>query len=176
MEYSHRFDPAVDYGRLRTYRFMPIPEDVKVDTLLLMKNMRFAADTALKARGYRQAMRNPDFLVALHAETERRTEVQRYGYAYSPGFYDHPAYLHDRRFRHPRPYGHFGPEYYEYRSGVDVYEYRVGTLVVDIVRAEERELIWRGTARGRLREDFTQGDVQRIVQRILRDFPPPAPR
>ncbi|MEJ2324459.1 MAG: DUF4136 domain-containing protein [Nitrospirota bacterium] len=178
MEYSTRYDPAFDFGRLRTYQFMPIPEDEKGDTLLLLKNMRFAADMALQARGYRPTKLSPDFLVALHATTEKRTEVQRYGYAYSPGFYDQPAYIYDRRFyRHARPYGYYyGPEYYEYRSGVDVYEYRVGTLIVDIVRAETRELIWRGTAQGRLGENFTQRDVQKIVERIMRDFPPPATR
>ncbi|MEJ2183601.1 MAG: DUF4136 domain-containing protein [Nitrospirota bacterium] len=177
MDYSYRYDPGVNYGQLKTYSFMPISEKGKEDTILLMKGMRFAVNQDLEARGYRRVTENPDFLVALHAVTEQRVDVQQYGYAYSPGFYEHPAFLHRRPFwGRPEPFAYSGPGYYEYRSGVDVYKYRVATLVVDIVRADQKELVWRGTAHGELGEDATQKDIRKIVDKILRGFPPPASR
>jgi hypothetical protein len=173
MNYSQRYDPEVDFTQLKTYTTMPLPEKKKQDTILLLKNMRFAADKELQSKGYGRDDSNPDFLVALHAVTENRVDVEQYGYSYSTGFYDHPAYL-DRRRRHdPYYYDYYAPERREYRSGYDVYEYRVGTLVVDIIDADKKELIWRGIAEGVLQDDITHEYVRGIITGILRGFPPP---
>lgn len=175
MNYSQRYDPDVNFAQLRTYEIMPLPEKKKEDTLLLLKNLRFAVDRELQAKGYRQETGNPDFLVAIHAVTRKEVDVQQYGYSYSDGFYDHPYYLDPSRPYDPYYYPrHIGPEYYEYRSGVDVYEYRVGTLVVDIVSAEKKELVWRGVAEGVLKDDITQEYIRDIVANIMKAFPPPA--
>ncbi len=175
MNYSQRYDPAVNFEQFKTYVILPLPDKKGKDTLLLLKNMSFAVDKALQAKGYRQETNNPDFLVALHAVTERRVDVQQYGYAYSSGFYDHPAYLNRHgEHGHYYPRTSVGPETYEYRRGVDVYEYRVANLLVDIVRAEGKELVWRGTAEGVLQDNITQQYIRDIVTNILKGFPPPA--
>ena len=51
-----------------------------------------------------------------------------------------------------------------------------GTLVVDILDGETHELLWRGSAEGALidarRSDQSQGDIDRIVREVLREYPP----
>lgn len=173
MDYTYRYDPSTDFAAYRTYGFMPLPEDAPESELLLLKSMRYAVDQELRGRGYRRVERNPDFLVAFHASTETRTDVQRYGYAYSSGFREHPLFFHQRRsFLHPG-FDYYGPDYTEYRTGADVYEYQIGILVVDMVDAGQKELVWRGKAEGRLDEKSLQDDVPKIVARLLKGFPPP---
>lgn len=63
--------------------------------------------------------------------------------------------------------------YYSYEP----YElYREGTLVIDLVDAETRQLVWRGTGQTRLAELKTPEEreerVRRVVEAILARFPP----
>ncbi|GAB4389510.1 MAG: DUF4136 domain-containing protein [Thermodesulfovibrionales bacterium] len=176
MDYTYRYDPSADFARYGTYGFMPFPENARDNELLLLKAMRYAVDQELQARGYRHSERTPDFLVALSAGTEKKVDVQQYGYVYSPGFHDSPYFFRQRRsFLHPG-FDYYGPDYTDYRSGVDVYEYQVGTLAVDVVDARQKELVWRGTAKGRVNEKTLQADVPGIVARLLAGFPPPLRR
>jgi hypothetical protein len=174
MYYGQRYDPDVNFGQLKTFSIMPLPEKKGKNTVLLLKNLRFAVDKELQARGFTKEEDDPDFLVALHVMTRRAVDMEQYGYSYSTGFYDHPYYLgrHGGYGRHD--YGYTGPEIYEYRSGVAVYEYTEGTLVVDIVSADKKELIWRGTSEGVLEDNLTQEYIRDIVAKILKVFPPPA--
>jgi Domain of unknown function (DUF4136) len=57
-----------------------------------------------------------------------------------------------------------------------VQQYDQGTLVVDIADAREKELVWRGVAVGRVREqptpEQTTERVNEVVAAILKKFPP----
>ena len=67
--------------------------------------------------------------------------------------------------------------YYGYRGGMysawggydtEVSEYTVGTLNVDLVDAARKELVWEGTAVGRLRESDREEMAER-VQSVIAD-------
>jgi hypothetical protein len=55
-----------------------------------------------------------------------------------------------------------------------------GTLVIDILDARTRELIWRGSAEGAVAkyggETVSQEELDDIAIKILREFPPDARR
>jgi hypothetical protein len=55
-------------------------------------------------------------------------------------------------------------------------EHLVGTLVIDILDAGTRNLIWRGSAEGAVLrypgEPVSQEELDDIATRILREFPP----
>ena len=60
------------------------------------------------------------------------------------------------------------------RTGaVRVESYKEGTLIIDLVDAERRELVWRGTATGAV-SDLTQAEKKLFgaVGRIFEAFPP----
>jgi hypothetical protein len=66
-----------------------------------------------------------------------------------------------------------GRDYFEYRRGVDTYEYEVGTLVLDFVDAKKKELVWRGTASGVIDPGKTAEQIDGIIAKLLDNFPPP---
>ena len=52
----------------------------------------------------------------------------------------------------------------------------MGTLIIDVFDAAERELVWRGSGEGRVNQARSPEDRQEriddAVRKILRDFPP----
>ena len=66
-----------------------------------------------------------------------------------------------------------------YHVGVErkvVREYEEGTLLIDVLRPDSGELLWRGSAQARLREQPSPEDrekrVREVVEKILQQFPP----
>ena len=57
---------------------------------------------------------------------------------------------------------------YEY----DYNSYQLRTLNLNISRADNNELVWRGTAVGNIRTDATSGGLKKVVEGILANFPP----
>jgi hypothetical protein len=58
---------------------------------------------------------------------------------------------------------------YEYDS--DSYSTLLRTLNLNISRADNNELVWRGTASGAIRTDVASSDVKKAVEGILANFP-----
>jgi hypothetical protein len=58
---------------------------------------------------------------------------------------------------------------YEYDS--DSYSTLLRTLNLNISRADNNELVWRGTAAGAIRTDVTSSEVKMAVEGILANFP-----
>jgi hypothetical protein len=61
-------------------------------------------------------------------------------------------------------------------SGIDVYQYEEGTIFIDIVDPDSKELMWRGTARGITDPDLSPEErtekINNAVTSILVNFPP----
>ena len=95
---------------------------------------------------------NPDFLIALHGGKQTKLDITDWGYSYG---------------RHGRFRG--GPII----SG-DVYEYEEGTLILDFVDAQSKELIWRGKAQGEIdsiQQQKNRGkELMKPFRRSLRIF------
>ena len=69
---------------------------------------------------------------------------------------------------------HYPGWYRPYWAGHSaVHTYREGTLIIEMVDAKRRRLVWRGWASGRLgRPDTTAADINLAVTSILNQFPP----
>lgn len=156
---NYDYDTATDFSRLRTYDWMKVPPSSQTSPFVLDR-IKTATDRVLHAKGYQQTSNNPDFLLAAHAGQQSKIQVTDwgYGYGYAP---------RARRYRGGRYRG----------GGLDVYEYHEGTLILDVVDARSKNLIWRGTATGTIDPGATpEKKTQKIddaVQEVLRDFPPP---
>ena len=59
-----------------------------------------------------------------------------------------------------------------------VSEYQQGTLLLDVVKADNKQLIWRGTATDEVYpepgQEAGEKRLREAVQKILAQFPPPA--
>jgi hypothetical protein len=154
----HDYDPDVDFAGIKTYDWLPIPEEMQKYELTI-KHIKRAVNQQLSAKGLTVTSENPDILIAVHGGTEKKINVEEWGYRYS-------------HFRHYRKVHGFGG-YHEYgRSGIDVYEYLEGTLTLDFVDAKTKELIWRGMAVGETSPSPTQEEIDNFVTKILEKFPP----
>ena len=79
--------------------------------------------------------------------------------------------LHDRLGRYVKPSLFF------ISMQIDVYQFTEGTLVIDLVDAETKNLVWRGTGTGAVDKtqrspEEMQADIDKVINKIMASFPP----
>ncbi len=148
------YDETVDFSSYQTFDWMPQPREATRNPQIndIMDNrIKRAIEGELIAGGYQKNRSGrPDVYVVYHTTTQRqvdRTYIERWGYG--------------RRGRFRRT------------GAVRVESYKEGTLIIDLVDAERRELVWRGTATGAV-SDLRQTEKKLFgaVERIFEVFPP----
>jgi hypothetical protein len=157
---NYDYDPAVDFSKYKTFEYYegdPIPGDELAKHPLVQKRVKEALIKGLIDKGYEQSESgDPDFIVAVHAGVKERMQVHQTG-GYYGGWYD--------------PW--WGP----YGGTTHVSHYDEGTLVVDVVDAAEKDLIWRGLGTAIVKEYSNQEKEQKALDgylaKILANFPPP---
>ncbi|RDH82990.1 MAG: hypothetical protein DIZ80_12055 [endosymbiont of Galathealinum brachiosum] len=162
---DYDFDQKANFSQYKKYDWLPFPKDMKVDEL---NRARFvtAVENNLASKGFNQNSSNPDFVIATHFGKENKVDITNWGYTYAPnGYYGGYGYRHR---------GYAGS--YANTGGVSVYEYEQGTLILDLVDANTRKLIWRATAKAIVSPASTPEKqtekIENAVQEILQNFPP----
>ena len=152
------WDRQAPLASLATFAWEEPPEPPQsvnpfADNSLLRKRVRQAAEQALQSRGFRLVpAEEAEFLVTFVVTLEERLRATG----------SHSGYWGHR----PRYGG------YVY-SRTDVRSFQDGTLVIDIVDPDSRNLLWRGWARGLVpTADRNRDRIHEGVRRILRKFPP----
>jgi hypothetical protein len=149
---NYDYDMSYDFSKLRTYRWADIPSKADANPLVVQR-VGSAVEAQLKEKGYLMAEGTPSFLVASYVGKHNKIQVNDWGYGYGP---------------RGRWYG---------GGGLDVYEYEQGSLIVDIVDAKTRQLIWRGTATTVIDPSATPEQrtekINEAVAKMFKDFPPP---
>ena len=164
---NYDFDPGADFTSFKTYVWSPLPEKAPMNELT-MKRIKIAVNKQLKAKGLSMTTENPDMLIVFSGGKEKRVDVQEWGYGHEDRDYSGDV-GYPRRF----PAAPEGRDYFEFRRGVDTYEYEVGTLVLDFVDAKKKELVWRGTASGVIDPGKTAEQIDGIIAKLLDNYPPP---
>lgn len=144
------YDPGYDFSQLKTFGFLPIPEDAGIDQLNANR-LGDAIKAELISKGYTLSEK-ADFGIALHFGQQTKTSVQSYGYSYG-GWWGRPG-----------------------MGGVDVSQYNEGTLLIDFIDMKKKELVWRGTGTGVRSqspsvEERTE-NINNAIKQILAQFPP----
>lgn len=161
---NYDFDSHADFAKYHTFGWMDktLPEGAAVDAQqaelnsnLLDRRIRSAVESQLEARGIRPAVDKPDMLVTYYVGVQDKIQVSDYGYHYSPYYW-----------------GYGGRQ-------IDVYQYQEGTLIIDLVDAETKDLVWRGSGTkvldGSARNpDQAQERINDIVAKIMASYPPKA--
>ena len=111
-------------------------------------------DKGLAAKGLTrvQAGQEPDLYVMVHGWATNRIEINSYGY-------------------------HYGPYTYAYGGGMyttqtDVRNYRDGTLIIDLIDAAKKELVWRGVATDTFQPGAEASKVAEAIDKTLGEYPP----
>jgi hypothetical protein len=138
------FDANANFASYKTFDFMPH----RTGNPLNNKRIEAAIEQELVAKGLqRQVAGRPDLLVAYHTNVKDKIDVDTYGYRY----------------------GRYGRRVGTYTT---VQKYQQGTVVVDLVDAKERELVWRGWAKGEAGESVSKEKIDDTVAKILAKYPP----
>lgn len=164
------FDPEADFSSYKTYDWSLPPEKSPVNQLSA-KRIKIAVDRQLKEKGYSMTAENPDLLIIPAGGQEKRVDVQEWAYGHDDRNYPAGGW-----YPGIAPGTWDGRDYYEFRRGVDTFEYEVGTLVLDFVDAKKKELVWRGTASGVIDPGKTAEQIEEVISRMLANFPPPKKR
>lgn len=115
---------------------------------LTHRRIQSAIERELRKKGIKNTDRQPDMLVAFHSGARERIDVERYGYRY----------------------GRWGQRWGT-RTRVD--RYAEGTIVIDIIDARTRDLVWRGISKGVLRKGDTPEElISESVEALFKEFPP----
>jgi hypothetical protein len=161
--YKTDFDASADFGSYKTYMWysgkMP-DDDVLNANPLIKKRVIAGVDQTLQAKGYSIGTEQAfDFVVIIHAGNKEKMQITNYG-GYGMGGYG-------------RGWGGYGGGY---GSTTDVYQYDETTLVIDIYDASKKEMVWRGTVTGVVKDNPDQEEQQKnintVVTNMLKDFPP----
>ncbi len=148
------YDKDVDLSLYKTYAWLPNKEiESKTNPLvyneLTDKRIKQAVETQLQSKGIQLAT-NPNLRVHYHIIIDNKSAVRpdAYGYNYST---------------------------YWMRNQVDVFRYREGTLIIDLMDSKNKNLIWRGWGVSVLNDSdvsLTEEEISDIVIKILHEFPP----
>jgi Domain of unknown function (DUF4136) len=155
------YDKKADFSVYRTFGF---PKETGTDrggySTLVTSYFKSAMTTAMEARGYKLTEEHPDLLVNFYMNTRERTEVRgdldgRFGY----GYYGYRRGLYD-------PW----PMYNDDRTVT----YKIGTINVDIVDAEKKQLVWEGVSEGRVSDEAAANPkvtINAVVTELMRQYP-----
>ena len=109
-------------------------------------------------KGMKMVESDPDVYVTYHGDDNEQVVVDttHYGYGYGGGWYW-------------GGYGGMGTSTSRVRT------YKEGTLIVDIYKAAEKELIWRGTVTGTVSENPKENEkkINKGVAKVFKKYPPP---
>lgn len=156
-------DPEIDFSKYKTYLWYAgeMPADDKLSSNpLVKKRIGSAVEKALESKGITKgADGKADLVVIIHAGTKEKMQVTNYGY----GGYGYGRY--GRGWG-----GGYGGSY------TDVHYYEETTLLIDLIDVELKELVWRGSGTGIVKEYSNQQEMQEaidgVVAKIMNDFPP----
>jgi Domain of unknown function (DUF4136) len=148
------YDKDVNLSLYKTYAWLPAKEiESKTNPLvyneLTDKRIKQAVETQLQNKGIQLAT-NPDLRVHYHIIIDNKTAVSPSAYGYN-----------------------YGP--YWVRNRADVFQYREGTLIIDLMDSKNKNLIWRGWGVSVLGDNsvsLTEEEINDAVIKILKEFPP----
>jgi hypothetical protein len=155
------YDQATDFSKYKTFAFYKKGIDKAEISDLDKRRILKGVEAQLLAKGFTKS-ENPDVLVNIFTKAQRKVDVYTndfYGYGYGYGGY----------------YGWY-PWYYGPNYGNQISTYTEGTLFIDLIDAEKKELIWQGIGSGGLN---TSGNVTKkeekikeFVDEIMAQYPP----
>jgi hypothetical protein len=160
----YNFDKEVQFGALKTYKWVELKGAEKPPNELVNGQIRAAVDTELATKGLtRTDSDTADLYIGyqLAVSTEKQYTSFDTGWGAGPGFYGGGWY------------GHGGGGM---STGTTSTIY-IGQVAVDMYTPAEKKLVWRGVASKtidtRAKPEKQQKNLQKAMTKLLKNFPPP---
>ena len=161
-EVRGEYDKAADFGKYRTYGFVAqtSPDGGGEYRSLALQMLQRAATREMEARGYRLAD-SPDLAINFQGKLEEKVDVES-----TPAPYYGPGWGYGGWYG--APYGGWGG------TEVTTHRYNVGTLVMDIVDREKRQVVFQGGVEGVVTKEMRENreaSINNAVAAIFSKYP-----
>jgi hypothetical protein len=151
------YDTKVNFNQYKTFAFFKPGIDKADISDLDKKRILRAIESELLTQGLVKSD-NPDMLVSIFTKSRRKVNVQQnnnWGYGFGWGFNPWMNAMNN--------------------NNINVNEYTEGTLFIDFIDREKKELVWQGIGTGALKIANREKKEERInlfVKEIISKFPP----
>ncbi|AUC85291.1 DUF4136 domain-containing protein [Polaribacter sp. ALD11] len=151
------YDTKVDFNKYKTYAFYKTGIDKAKISDLDKKRILRAIEAELSILGMTKST-NPDMLVSIFTKSREKVNVNQnnnFGYGFGWGW---------------NPWMNNGMN-----RNVNVSQYTEGTLFIDFIDKERKELVWQGVGTGALKtqnREKKEARIKEFVKEIVSRFPP----
>ena len=157
LETTTDWDRSKDFSKYRTWTWK---DDDAIKNDILAKRIQTGVTAELNTKGLSRTDDNPDLWVVAHARLSKQTRVDYYNSGWGYGWYG----------------GYYGGGMT--MSTATVREIPVGTLIVDLVDAKQKAIVWRGIATDTLKPERSSEEKEKALNEALakmfKDYPPPS--
>jgi hypothetical protein len=164
MTVSTDYDRSASFTAYKTFDFIPAPE---VKNPLIRARVEDAIVKQLTAKGLTRSSENPDLLISGHAKLSSETHFDTTSFGYGMGGWGGGYW---------GGYGYGGMGMGS--STTVAREVPVGTLIIDLVDAKAKKLVWQAVANDTIDQnasaDARDYKINKAMERIFAGFPPPA--
>ena len=168
---GYDYDPSANFSAYHTYEWAVAKQektgDRRADSPDVDIRIRTAVGAQLRLKGYtKPPSGQPDFYVAYHIGVNNMTLDSSTQY-FSEGMGGHPfTYSADTRTMGKKPQA----------TVSDTPSYMTGALLIDVIDAASKKLVWRGTASGEINPGLTSEErderIRGLVHEMFTHFPP----
>lgn len=146
------YDKKVDFGQYKTYAYHKAGIDKVEISDLDKKRILRSIDEVMTGKGFTKS-ETPDLLINFFTKEREQVDVTQFNAGWGYGWGWNP---------------------YLWGGRTSVNRYTEGTLTIDIIDAQKKELIWQGQGEGVLTKKTTKKDenIKEFVLKILAQYPP----
>ncbi|GAB7257790.1 DUF4136 domain-containing protein [uncultured Polaribacter sp.] len=150
------YDTKVDFNKYKTFAFYKTGIDKAAISDLDKRRILTAIESELLLLGFTKS-ENPDMLVSIFTKSREKVNVNQnnnLGYGFGWGW---------------------NPWMWNGNNNVNVSQYTEGTLFIDFIDKNKKELVWQGVGTGALKVQNREKKEERIkefVKEIVSKFPP----
>ena len=153
------YDRTADFGKYRTYGFVSqAGTDPTESKSLSMQIMQSAASREMESRGYTRSD-TPDLVVNFKGKLEEKADIES-----TPAPYYGAGWGYGGMRGGYGGYGGYGG------SEVTTHRYKVGTLVMDVVDREKRQVVYQGGVEDVVSKKMLENREQSITNAVAHIF------
>jgi hypothetical protein len=156
------YDKEANFVNYKTFAFFKTGIDKAEISDIDKRRILRAVESELLAQGYTKS-ENPDLLVSIFTKSQQRVDV--YNNNWGMGAWGWGGY---------GPWGMGGPGGWGMNQQPMVSTQSEGTLFIDLIDANKKELVWQGMGTGYLPRNIEKKDarIKEFVSKVMEKFPP----
>jgi hypothetical protein len=160
LKVSSDYDKSVDFTKYKTFAMYQLQDKSGAVSQLNQNRIFDAVKKQMIAKGFTENDANPDVLVNVVTYLKEKQQVTA-----NTNYYGYGGYY--------RPYA-YGGGMASGTTTYNTYNYHDGTLMVDVVDAAKKQLVWQGVGNKEIDKPSKDPDkvIPEAVAKIMASFPP----